>query len=367
MKKFLQNMALILCSFTFMLVAAEGILRFLPVSSGVGFTQVDAQQTVFKALPNRNITYSKGWDFKLVIHKHVNNAGFLNAQDYVSTDPRPLVAVVGDSYIEALQLADHEPYFAQLQTTQDKVRVYSFGFSGAPLSQYLIWAQHAKQNYDNKYLVINVCGNDFDESLKRYKFAPGFYHYTNDIQPGLHLERCDLQTSRLHNLARQSKLIGYLVRNVVIADAMQKIQKILKPHKINYGNVTTNESNEAYLHNSYQAIDAFFADLPQYSGLAAKDIAFVLDDRSTTYDDKLSIQEIENSYFYKMKAYFAAKAQSLGYTVFDMAEPFKQHYKQHAQHFEFAFDYHWNALGHKVVAETIQQSTWWQKLQQLSS
>ena len=51
-----------------------------------------------------------------------------------------------------------------------KLRVYSFGTSGAPLSQYLIWARHAdRRTYDAQSLLINVVGNDFDESHSRYK------------------------------------------------------------------------------------------------------------------------------------------------------------------------------------------------------
>lgn len=47
---------------------------------------------------------------------------------------------------------------------QDKFRVYSFAASGAPLSQYLIYARHAIDEWGAEALVINVVGNDFDES-----------------------------------------------------------------------------------------------------------------------------------------------------------------------------------------------------------
>ena len=36
----------------------------------------------------------------------------------------------------------------------DGARVYSFAASGAPLSQYLIWAEHARQRYEAQGLVF---------------------------------------------------------------------------------------------------------------------------------------------------------------------------------------------------------------------
>ena len=50
------------------------------------------------------------------------------------------------------------------RTLRGRLRVYSFGASGAPLSQYLIWAGHAVREYGARAVVINVVGNDFDES-----------------------------------------------------------------------------------------------------------------------------------------------------------------------------------------------------------
>jgi hypothetical protein len=55
---------------------------------------------------------------------------------------------------------------------EGRFRVYSFGASGAPLSQYLIWASYAVHKYGARAAVINVVGNDFDESHVAYKAGP---------------------------------------------------------------------------------------------------------------------------------------------------------------------------------------------------
>ena len=68
-----------------------------------------------------------------------------------------------------------------------KARVYSFAASGAPLSQYLIWARHAVREYGAQALLINVVGNDFDESISTYKTEVGFWQYVPDANGELDL------------------------------------------------------------------------------------------------------------------------------------------------------------------------------------
>ena len=73
------------------------------------------------------------------------------------------------------------------KSLEGDLRVYSYAASGGPLSQYLIWARHAVKEYGAVALIINVVGNDFDESLAMYKTAPGFWYYEPDANQVLHL------------------------------------------------------------------------------------------------------------------------------------------------------------------------------------
>ena len=111
----------------------------------------------------------------------------VNDQDYVREGP-PLIAVIGDSFIEAQMV----PYAETLQgrlaaALAGKFRVYSIAASGAPLSQYLVFAGHAVRDYGAGAAVINVVGNDFDESLAAYKLGPGFWLYAPDASGTLRL------------------------------------------------------------------------------------------------------------------------------------------------------------------------------------
>ena len=81
--------------------AAEIVLRFLPVSEGLRTEAVNHADPVFHFTPEREAIWSRGWRFEQVNRVRVNNAGYVNDQRYDPADPRPLLAVVGDSYVEA--------------------------------------------------------------------------------------------------------------------------------------------------------------------------------------------------------------------------------------------------------------------------
>src|SRR5215218_4106127 len=179
-RELLLNFLLSLASIVVCLLGAEIVLRFLPISTGLRSMPVTAADPVLHFTANRPFTNSLGWNMHNVVHGRVNNAGFVNDQDYVRDGP-PLLAVIGDSFIEAQMV----PYTQSLQgrlaaALKDKFRVYSFAGSGAPLSQYLIYAGHTVREYGARSVVINVVGNDFDESLSAYRLGPGFWQYALD-------------------------------------------------------------------------------------------------------------------------------------------------------------------------------------------
>lgn len=72
-------------------------------------------------------------------------------------------------------------------------RVYSFASSGSPLSQYLAYAELARDRFRPDALVVVVVGNDFDESLLEYNSAPGFHYLKRDPERKFVLELCRLR------------------------------------------------------------------------------------------------------------------------------------------------------------------------------
>jgi hypothetical protein len=81
------------------------------------------------------------------------------------------VAIVGDSFVEALQV-DHDSSVAEVLSRESGAEVFRFGIGGAPLSHYLLVTEHEAMSYSPDWVVIVIVHNDFDES---FLFQTGRY------------------------------------------------------------------------------------------------------------------------------------------------------------------------------------------------
>ena len=132
MSEFRKSLLLLIGSTLLWLAIAEGICQLLPVHTGFEVQPVDVENPVIRFHPNRDFLFSHGPFLTNVNRGHVNNYGFVNDQDYETRDKRPLLAVIGDSYVEAGMV----PYPLTLQgrlagRQNGSRRVYSFGSSGS--------------------------------------------------------------------------------------------------------------------------------------------------------------------------------------------------------------------------------------------
>src|ERR1043165_7534073 len=280
-KELLVNLLLSLASIAFCLLSAEVVLRFLPVSTGLRSMPVTAADPVLHFTPNRPFLNSLGWTMHNVVQGRVNNAGFVNDQDYVRDGP-PLIAVIGDSFIEAQMVAYPETLQGRLPAAfKEKFRGYSFAGSGAPLGQYLIWAGYAVKEFGARAVVINVVGNDFDESLTAYRIGPGFWQYAPDADGVLQLKLNPYQAGTLISLVRHSALARYLIINLGIQNRIFSIRWLGelifgKPANAQprYAGNTDASTDEKRMRDSLAAIDAFFRDIPERIGLPADRVLF---------------------------------------------------------------------------------------------
>jgi hypothetical protein len=366
-RELFANLLLSVASILFCLLAAEVMLRFLPVSTGLRSMPVTAADPVLHFTPNRPFVNSLGWNMHNVVHGRVNNAGFVNNQDYARHGP-PLIAVVGDSFIEAQMV----PYPQSLQgrlaaALKDKFRVYSFAGSGAPLSQYLIWAGYAVHEYGARAVVINVVGNDFDESLSAYRLGPGFWQYVPDAGGELRLKLNPYQAGTLISLARHSALARYIIINFGIQNRIFSIRWLGemifgKPANAQprYAGNTDASVNEKRVQDSLAAIDAFFRDVPERVGLSPDRVLFTLD--GFRYAD--AARAGQGTYFDLMRRAFMEKAAAKGYEVIDLDARFIPRHARTGESFEFTDDNHWNAAGHEVAFEAVMASRLLARLQQ---
>jgi hypothetical protein len=345
-------------SVTACLLFAEIVLRFLPVATGMWAMPVNAENPIFRFTPDREFLFSRDWNFSLINRGRINNDGFVNDENYAENDPRPLLAVVGDSYVEAAMVPNDKTFYRRQSTKLNgKGRIYSFGASGAPLSQYVIWARYAAQKYRASGLAVVVVGNDFDESLWAYNKRPGLHVYVNGPDDRLDLRRTDYRPSPLRVLVRHSALGRYLVFHLHVVETATAIaarwgfnsaaHAAMPPY---VGN-TAAEASPERVRDSQAAIDAVLGDFASIVALAPERITFLID--GARYDR--DIEATERSYFGQMRSYFMREAAQRGYEVIDLQSWFVARSRDGAR-LEFPTDAHWNAIAHEVAAEGLASS-----------
>ena len=357
----MRKIALILVSITIgtliPLGVAEIALRLLPVREGLKAVPVDDSNPIFHFTANRTLTWSRGWNFSIVNRLRVNNRGYVNDQDYASS-AKPLFAVVGDSYIEAAMV----PYDATMQGRLARLvgpdlRVYSFAASGAPLSQYLVWAKEARTRWKAEALAILVVGNDFDQSLAAYKTGPGFHHYVEDQAGELTLRRFDYRPSWARAVVQRSALLRYLLFNLEALDRLnplwEQLPYIAQPARAEdfVGN-TSARADHLRLDRSKAAIRAFLRDLVSFAGWRPDQVVFALDGLRYATGNR----DVQASYFLQMRKYFMAEARQAGFEVIDMDEHFLAQHPTEPAAFQFPTDAHWNGRAHGLAADAVAAS-----------
>lgn len=351
----LKNTLLTLVSTLLCLLVLEGLLRFLPVNEGLRTQPVNEANPIIHFEPNRTSTWSRLPDFSMKNEVHSNNYGFINDQDYDPEGEQPLLAVIGDSYVEAAMVPYEQTIHGRLaEALHGKWRVYSFGVSGAPMSQYLAFARFVREEFRAQKMIFVIVGNDFDESLLDYKQSPGFHYFVQAPDGRLALQLREYKPSVAWSLLRHSRLTMYLAVNTRALTTFRSL--FSKDADTEYVGQTLAASGEHRIRDSKLAVSEFLRMLPEYAGLPPEDITFVVDGyRPHLYDDDL-MAKAKGSYFDIMRTFFLRQARSLGFQAVDMTPVFIADYRKRGRRFEYPQDGHWNENGHAVAANATLHS-----------
>ncbi len=364
MRKLALTLITIAIGFAVPLVLAEIVLRFMPYNEGLVVAPMNEDGSVYRFVPDRDFSYSQDWDFKNARQRHVNNVGFLSDIDYEADSPLPLLAIIGDSYIEAIQVDWSETAQGRLSAALgDDMRVYGFGAAYAPLSQYLVWSRYVGQTFGPDMLVVNVVGNDFDESLMPDDLQPGqrgMTFFTEDGDGALVLTPTPRPTESLVRQAlRQSALVAYLYRNLQVGALPQMLaQRTTATDEDDalYAGNTAAEASEERLARSYLAVDQFLKLLPIESGLRPEQILITLDGLRPELYDPERLAAAQDSFAAQMMTFLWTQAASQGFEVINLQPLFIAHHDETGERFEFPFNNHWNATGHSILADAIRES-----------
>lgn len=343
-----------------LLLLLELGFRLLPVNEGLRGLSVDEQNPVFRFTPHRESVYSRGWNFSIVNRVRTNNYGFINDHDYDPALTTPLLAVIGDSFVEAVMVPFAQTGVSRLADSVGAAgRVYGFGTSGSSLSQYLAYARYVRDTFHPTALTVVIVGNDFDESLRTYKNEPGLHYFAESPGGELTLTRLDRPVPWWRDLVGGSSLAMYLYVNLEIRDVWKRFayrpgqSAISRPRFV--GN-TAAEATAERVADSDRVIDAFLRQLPGMAGLPVSRIALVVDAPRPELYDASALEAVSDSYFSIMRAHLIDRARAGGFEVLDMQPAFLADYAQRRLRFEYPDDNHWNGTGHEVFARVVQGS-----------
>lgn len=321
------------------LVCLEIFLQILPVAyDGTDRMPVNEANPIARFEPDREFTWSRDWNFSLVNNVKINNVGFVSDFDYDANASEPLLAVIGDSYVEAFMVPYYQTCAGRLaETLLPAIRVYSFGLSGSPLSQYLTFAKYARDAFHPDGLVIVVVRNDYDESLLKYATLPGYHYFVERGRGELLPERIDWHHGLWYDLARSSVLARYLAQNLQLQESLRRIYLVRGGQKYDpnvFVGHTSASVEPVRVADSKRAVDTFLEQLPEFSGLPPERIAFVVDGmRPHLYDDE-GLGLADGSFVDVMRQYFMTSARQKGYETIDMQQVFIAHYQEYHRRFE---------------------------------
>ncbi len=360
MRKIIFSIIGIFFSSLLTLLVIEIILRFFPVNEGLRAISVNSNSPVFKFQSNRVAQYSKNWNFDIKNKVSVNNDGFINNLNYDNKSDSLLLSLIGDSYIEALMVPFKQTVTSILQQNSDDKRVYSFAASGAGLSQHLIWAKYAKHKFNSDYFVFFIISNDFAESLADYEVSPGFHRFKRKEENKWEMELAEYSPSLTRRVLRHSRLAMYLITNLKVQSLLNLDLKLGRnDERITYVSNFRSDFNKKFWSDATWATKVYLDNVKNFTNVSEKNILFVIDGiRPELYNNKNN-KEIEKSFWYLIRKFFIQEAKKRKFEVIDMQEKFISHYKNNREKFEFLTDSHWNQTGHKVVADSVQETNFW--------
>lgn len=372
----LANLGLVVASVLVTVGVLELVLRALPVAWAPPVHVPTGADPILRYQASTPFTWSIGWDFDRVIHDRTNAEGFVADYDYDPAATTPLVAVVGDSFIEAMQVPFAASLTGRLQHDLGSVgRAYAFAIAGSPASQYIAFARHACEVYRPQRLVINVVGNDFDESVYEHRHRDGLFNLHRKADGSFDWTLTPVQPpGPFEAIARHSALALYLARNVGVPRLLD-IFKVSRANAQGAGSVGIADSvgntdligNTGFVGNTeaaapparveegYAVID-WFVDAMGRLCVKPADLVLAVDaPRPQIYDER-ALAEAQTSYFGLMRTRLIERARARGFTVVDLVPAFRADWLSNHRRFERPSDFHWNEAGHEVAERAVRDA-----------
>jgi len=276
---------------------------------------------------------------------HINNYGWNSSVDYDTTEYRrkPVIAVIGDSYVYAEQVDCDKSYPALLrEKLAGEAAVYSFGSDNIPLSQYLQISRYCRRLFKPDVLIVNVSNGDFSGSIATLHPRPSLKQITpvadSFAETTIIPFRC---RNPWFSWMRISAFIRYLTFNLRI----QSIDLHGVPDPFGDGEDSgLPDSLRSEVEGGMHYLIAKFRAENQ-----GTTIIFMVDGRrGEIYEGFTGGSPLKWT-----TDMIAVECAENGIGFSDLQSVFADDYTRNHRRFDNGYDYHWDKYGHRVVADAL--------------
>lgn len=325
-------------TFLFFFLLLELLFNIIIPASELPDVVFDNKYKLIKFNENQSGYYSIGKFPEEKFRWEINNEGWNNKKDYYQNKTKYRIAIIGDSYVEAFQVNVNESFPSLLQLKFPKLEFYSFGISGSPLSNYYQMIKYISKKFNPDFYVINVVGNDYDESLHSLRKRDVFTTLKIGESPVFITPNGSSQ-KRLINILNYSSTFRYFYHNLAF---FHKIKNVIL-EKNSRRNFLLGDQN---FRGKIKAGISIIID--SISTITKNNLLFVVDgNRHKIYNNENRGKEN----FYKKDFISILKNRSIKFI--DLDTTFSANYNQYSIKFNSDLDYHWNSYGHAIVAKEI--------------
>lgn len=341
-RSLLRTLLIIFAEIVITLCAIDVLFPLLVPVSDYQYVQADDRLGI-RRIPNQSGRSVLRGGEEINTRWHINAQGWMSSYDYVMERTGKFrIAVVGDSFVEAVNVENHEAFPEQFKKHLPcDTEVYRFGLSGSSLAQYWAILQEAVE-YQPDVTIISIIGNDFEASLIPNLFGFHWYFRPDGAGSFVPVKPMKFEADWLSRLLDRSSLRRYVKGNLM------GWHKPIEPREV-----------ESVPPPSREEIEAFVPFiLAEYQRIAEiHDTRIIL----TLEADRATLYGVEHDPFLyptvitmeEARQLVKKSAAQLGIPVIDLAPLFEVDYAATGEQANFRLDNHWNRHGNQIVGEYL--------------
>jgi lysophospholipase L1-like esterase len=350
MRHFAQATLLIFTSVLVTLCVIEILFRFTGLATDTPWAQGD-KLLGFSFVPNQTGTTVLGKWAEYKVPFHINSDGWNAIRNYTAKPETGVtrIAVIGDSYVEALNVAPSSAMASVLERnllqTGRKIEVYPFGISSSSASHYLDMMRYVKSRFSPNLYVITVVHNDIQDSLSDNPHRAIYFSIRRNGTSFEEVPPKIYQPSLVRRAIGHLAIARYVYINLNLMwnlradqnarfEANIDVTKMLEPDQT--------KEIARYVFTKY---------LEEVDGNRKKLVLLMDTVRAPIYEGL----HPKTAKAFQYNTDLASVCSELTLYCLDLTDDFWSDFQKHKRRFNSVTDGHWNDYGHQVVANALER------------